>query len=571
MNAAERLAPPVLEPPGPAAEAVAPPTFRALVAGMLFAVLMCGMNSYLTLSFGVIEEGPTIAALFFFALFFLSKTKITSTEMVMVATMGSAGGSFGFIANFFAARAMTATPYTAFEMVLFGLTTSLVGLAMVIPLRELLIRKANLPWPGSRATESVIRTMVEHGDPRQPWYLLATVTLAISYVVFNNEDGVGWFPAEIGFGALVAWGGALSLAPFAIGGSYLMSMRTCVGFLVGALALMAMAPFLETPAAPQRYVWPGIGFLTASGLTLIALHWRVFTESFRSIVSIRSEGRPGDADPDRIMSGRAFAVFTIAASIGALAVLHLVFGIPVLLVLVLIAVGGLLQNIIATRAQAQTAFNPARVMGILLEGVCAMLGGRATTINLTGAGFVAGSGAQAGNLTGDLAYGRAFRVPPRWQFFAQMATIVPCVLVAAYVFDWIAGQRTMTLDSADLAAPVAKVWAATSLIFDGRSPLPAGAGDALLAGGVLGVLYTLFEQRPRFERWMPCSVGIGIGLVLPPSYGLAFFAGGFLFWIVLGRWAKVRPVTLTTIAVGCVVAEGLGGVLKALLATAGIL
>ncbi len=70
----------------------------------MLAVLLCGVNSYLTLSFGVIEEGPTIAALLFFAMFFLSKRAIQTTEMVIVATMGSAGGSLGFISNFYAAK-----------------------------------------------------------------------------------------------------------------------------------------------------------------------------------------------------------------------------------------------------------------------------------------------------------------------------------------------------------------------------------------------------------------------------------------------------------------------------------
>ena len=59
-------------------------TPRALIAGFILAMLLCGMNSYLTLSFGVIEEGPTIAALFFFAIFFVSKLPITVTEMVIV-------------------------------------------------------------------------------------------------------------------------------------------------------------------------------------------------------------------------------------------------------------------------------------------------------------------------------------------------------------------------------------------------------------------------------------------------------------------------------------------------------
>jgi uncharacterized oligopeptide transporter (OPT) family protein len=90
-----------------------PITFRSVVMGLIFSVALCAMNSYLTLSFGVIEEGPTIAALFFFALMLPFGAKsITTTEMVIVATMGSAGGSLGFISNFYAAKAMTGVPYS---------------------------------------------------------------------------------------------------------------------------------------------------------------------------------------------------------------------------------------------------------------------------------------------------------------------------------------------------------------------------------------------------------------------------------------------------------------------------
>ncbi|MBK8177836.1 MAG: OPT/YSL family transporter [Planctomycetes bacterium] len=73
--------------------ATPPITARSVILGLLFSLALCAMNSYLTLSFGVIEEGPTIAALFFFALMLPFGAKsITSTEMVIVATMGSAGG-----------------------------------------------------------------------------------------------------------------------------------------------------------------------------------------------------------------------------------------------------------------------------------------------------------------------------------------------------------------------------------------------------------------------------------------------------------------------------------------------
>jgi uncharacterized oligopeptide transporter (OPT) family protein len=135
-------------------------TWRSTATGFALAIVLCFMNSYLTLSFGVIEEGPTIAALFFFAIFFVSKLPITTTEMVIVASMGSAGGSLGFISNFFAAKAMTGTPYTIFEMTAFGVISSLVGLVMVIPLRQLLVIREQLPWPGAKATAGVIKALV---------------------------------------------------------------------------------------------------------------------------------------------------------------------------------------------------------------------------------------------------------------------------------------------------------------------------------------------------------------------------------------------------------------------------
>jgi uncharacterized oligopeptide transporter (OPT) family protein len=545
-------------------------TPRAIVAGFLLSLLLCGVNSYLTLSFGVIEEGPTIAALFFFAFFFLSKRKITTTEMVIVATMGSAGGSLGFITNFYAAEAMAASPYSFWQMAGFSVVTSLVGLVFVIPLRQLLILREKLPWPGSKAVESVIRALVEHGDPKQPYILLVTCVVMIAYVVLNDEDGYGLVPSgtAIGLFGLSAYGAAIAWSPFAIGGAYLMGFRTCVGFLFGATALLVMAPHVPEPSAPHRYVWPGIGFLVAAGLTQMALQGKVIAASMRSLFA-RGEG--GD-DDDPILSARAFGIFTaIALGIAALFA-WFGLGLSFVVTVLLIVVGGFLQNVIATRAAAQTAFNPARVMGVLLQGVTALAGGTGAAQNLAGAGFVAGSGAQAGVLTGDLAYGRWLKVPSRWQFWTQLVTVVPCSLVSAWVFTQILAQQGghMSIEGGGLPAPVAKMWAATAQIFSGEVAMPPFALEAMAIGAAVGCLYVLIERDEKIQKWIPSSTGFGLGLVLPSAYGFAFFLGGLLFVIAEKRF-KVREVSLTTVAVGCIVAEGIGGVLKPMLALAGLM
>lgn len=560
-------------------------TARSLVAGFVLSLLLCGVNSYLTLSFGVIEEGPTIAALFFFAFFFLSSVKITTTEMAIVATMGSAGGSLGFITNFFAAVAMTGEPYPFWTMVGFSVVTSLVGLSFVVPLRQMLILREDLPWPGSKAVESVIRALVEKGDPKQPWYLLASTLVCITVVVGNTDGGFGLWPdgSEIPLMGLAAFGLGIAWSPFAIGGAYLMGLRVCVGFLAGAIVLLVMAPHTPTPAAPHRYVWPGIGFLVASGLTQMALNWRVLAASFRSLVPKRGEAAEHDEDP--VMSGRTLIALGSIALVTTAAFSYLALGLSPLVAVMLVVVAGFLQNVIATRAAAQTAFNPARVMGVLLQSVTALSGASSASQNLAGAGFVAGSGAQAGTLTGDLAYGRALGVPSRWQFWVQASTVIPCSLVSAFVFSQLQAQQPMTLEGAGLPAPVAKMWAATALIFEGRTQMPPFAWEAMALGAVAGAVYVVFERA--VEQWdakrapqpdafslldfVPHSVGLGIGLVLPVAFDMAFFVGGILLWVVLGRLLKVREVTLTTLAVGSIVGEGLGGVLKPVLQMLGVI
>jgi hypothetical protein len=340
-----------------------------------------------------------------------------------------------------------------------------------------------------------------------------------------------------------------------------MGMRTCVGFLLGAVLLMWGKRWMpiDAAASPHSYYWPGLGFLVASGLTIMVVNWRTITGSFRSMLAI---GGKTD-DPDPIMSGKALTAFAIVAFVACAAVLNLRFAVNLFLVVVLVVVAGLIQNIIATRAAAQTAFNPARVMGILLQGVTAALGGKSAAINLTGAGFVAGSGAQASLLTADMVYGRAFKVPSRWQFWTQTITVIPCALVAAYMFDWILSNPERF---ERMPAPVAKMWATSATIFDqGFHALPPGAAGALALGAIAGVIYTLLELIPAARKWMPESIGLGLGLVLPPSMGLAFFVGGFLMWVVLGKGFKWSDATLTTIAVASIVAEGIGGVLKPIL------
>lgn len=580
-------------------------TLRCLAAGTILAAALCAINTYLTLRFGIIEEGAMISAIFFFSSVYFASIAadfanrvlarlgrytsvlshrltavrpVTVAEMVLVATMGSAGGSLAFIANFFAAKAMTSEPYSIIEMILFAIVSSTIGVLSVIAFRFLLVVKdeelpegRRLSWVGAKVVKGVIDPLVARGDPRQPRYLVVVTSLAALYVL-SNTSGAGLLPErlEVAVLGLSALGASVLLAPFAFGSSYIMGFRTVVGFFCGGVVLIAIAPALPPAmrASPQQYLWPGVMFLVISGLTALVLRWRVVTGALRSIARA---GEDASADADPIMGRRATLAILAGGLLVAVAILHFAFGISPLIAVVMIAVGGGFLNLIATRAYAQTAFNPVRVMGVLLQGISASLGGATVATNLTAAGFIAGSGTQCSNLTSDMWYGRRYAVPSRWQFWAQAAMVLSCSVVSALTFSMIHRSTPLTFESEALAAPAAKMWAVIGLLFDPGTAqrLPPFAVQSMWIGGAVGLLWALAESSERFGRFVPGSIGFGMGLVIHPSISFAFFAAGILMWFVLRRWFKVSDATLSTIAIASIVGEGIGGLLQGVLRAVG--
>jgi len=429
-----------------------------------------------------------------------------------------------------------------------------------------------LPWVGARAVKGIIDPFLTRSDPRQPRYLAIFTALATLWVFFNSS-GVGLVPEKFGIGlfGLSALGARVLLATFAIGASYLMGFRTVTGFFLGGVTLVAIAPLLpaEMRSSPQQFLWPGVMFLVTSGLTALVIRWRVIADAIMSLGRF-STGKVADDDP--IMGRWETVFFSTGSILLATLILILVFDLPLHIVVVMIVVGGGVLNLIATRAYAQTYFNPMRVMGVLLQGISASLGGSSVSTNLTASGFIAGSGTQSSNLTCDTVYGRQYGVPSRWQFWAQAVTLLTSSGASALTFSFINRTTPLTFESEALAAPAAKMWAVIALLFDPNSnrELPPFAVESMWIAGILGVLWAILEDRDRLWRFVPGSIGFGMGLVISPAIDFAFFGGGILMFFVFKRLFKISDATLITLAIGCIVGEGIGGLSQGVFKAIGI-
>lgn len=536
-------------------------TMKSVISGAVMAVVMCAANSFLTLKAGVIEEGPIISALIFTGIFFGLRRKVTATEAVIVATMGSAGGSFGFIANLFAAYKMVGITLTTSQMILFSLSTGAFSILMAIPFYYLFVVREPLPWVVGGACANVIDVTVQTKDTKQGKIILFFTVLFFGILLLQGKQ---WMPPATDFFTIGAVGIGLAWSPFFIGAGGLLGVKNGIGFLVGAACLTLIAPYTGSPEAPHRFFWPGVAFLIASGLTTLFMKWRTIVSALKSLKHV------GKVEGDEaIISGKTFLVLCAVVGIAILVIMWQSFSVALHLGLLYLILGAFFLNLIATRAAGETTFNPARAMGVVMQGVGALAGGVNKLVNLTGAGMIAGGTSQTSILCQDLFTGRQLKVRPKLQVVLQASVLPVIALVSVGIFSFLNNTMNISLDNDALPAPVAKAWAGFANLLEGGG-LPDHTFQLMLIFGIAGVVLSVFEGIARIKRYMPiATTGIGIGLILPIPYSLDFFVGAVLF-LVLARKAKMSEATVNSIAAAGILGEAAGGLLNGVLVSAGI-
>lgn len=579
-------------------------TWRSIIWGFILSIVLCAINSFLTLKVGVIEEGAIVSMAIFVAfntllkktlgghIKFLGRT-ISIEEVVIVATMGSCGGAFGFIANFFAAFKMIGHPLTMTQMIVLPLLTSFSGLMMAIPIRQLYVVDDSLPWPTSKAAKVTAEVITSSENHKQSIYLLLFTIIAGGYIFLSAGKHI--WPEEIplvAFG-LSNYGMAIACSPFVIGAGYLIGLRAGNGFLLGAIILTVIAPYLPIDLKanyqlhPWLYLWPGVAFLVSTGLTGMLIHWKTVINAFSSLTKI---GAVKDKRLDQIMEPKYAIGLMIIITIVHLIVMKYLFNIEYLVSFVTHVIGCVFFNLIANRGAGETGFNPIRVMGPLLQGVSALCGASASWANLTAAGVSSGAIGQTSIFVGDGAFGRWLKVPAHWQWLVQLAVLPIVAVVSAVTYHIVA--QVYPVDQ--LAAPVAKMWAKTAEIFAGKA-LPPYALESIIIGGVAGILFGVLdtvvknkldsfdarygqlceeaekvggkppEKKATFWEYMPNSFGLGIALIIPTGYSVSFFLGALILCIFVPKIFKTGEDTLNTIAAAGIIGEGATALFVAIL------
>jgi uncharacterized oligopeptide transporter (OPT) family protein len=577
-------------------------TLRAAIMGMLLGMVMAVSNLYLGLKTGSSVTATITACVLAYAAFsllhrlfprsFPAFGMLENNAMQSCASAASAMASSGLINAIPALMLIDAgaLPASHWQLSLWIVAVSLLGVFMAIPAKRQMIDIEELPFPNGIAAASLVQSL--HGDRRtarrQTRALGAAGLIAAGAAWLRDAAWPGMpypnLPALWGTSGFSIGAYSLPQLTVAIEGSpmvfgalgALVGLRQASSLLLGA----AVNYLVLAPAMLDRHViarpgysaivawslWIGVPMLVTSSFTALALQWRTASRAFSAMVSTFEQSvRAEDTDVPRswfVIGFGASAVLTIALGQSLFHIAWWMGAVAVISCFPLV--------IVAARAVGETAQTPQGALSKITQFTFGALDPTRTSTNLMTANITAGATAHAGDLLEDLKCGHLLGASARQQFLAQLIGVLAGGLVAVPAF-YLLVPNPSVLGTDRWPAPSALVWrGVASLVARGFGALDPTARIGFVAGALVGILLPLLYARlPKLRAYIPSATGIGIAFTIPAFACISMFLGAVVAWAV----EKVRPRLAdeftVPVASGLIVGESLIGVLIALFALRG--
>jgi uncharacterized oligopeptide transporter (OPT) family protein len=313
--------------------------------------------------------------------------------------------------------------------------------------------------------------------------------------------------------------------------------------------------------------------LVAGGISALLLRWRVLLKTFRSL------GAAGDASGDLPLKwvwigGGAFSFLLVVVQ-------YLFFRTPVWHSVIAIVLAVPL-GLVALRVLGETNWGPISTMTNLMQALFGAIAPGDLRANMVSSGITGAVAAESEGLMQDYKVGYMVRSTPRILTYMQLLAVPFGALALAWMYPQLRDTYGIGLpgDKAQLSTPTSQRWVGFAKIvtqeLSGKGTMTAEAAARLswmkvsfTVGALLGVLFTLLEQRKSWRNWVPSPTGIGIGMLIPFNAVATMFLGAFGDWI----WGKASPASherySIPIASGCIAGEALVAVIIPLLVTIG--
>lgn len=587
-------------------------TLKAVLLGIVLAVIMAGANAYLGLFAGMTVSASIPAAVISMGVLKLFR-RSNILENNIVQTCASAGEALAAGVIFTLPALIMLGTWAQFNYVQTALIAGfggILGVLFTVPLRRALIVEQPLQFPEGIACAEVLKTGDKGGEG-----VKFVAWAAVFAIVFKFcQTGLRWFAetseaAHYLFGRKMVAYVSSNLSPALIGVGYIVGLNIAVLVFAGGVAnwwiaipvisaLHGGAPAGVSAAAYANQIWStqtrfiGVGAMVIGGLwALVKMRHSVFSGVRSGLAAYRESKQKVNYDRlERDMPMQWVLVIVAASVVPLFFLYHFLIGsvsmslsmavIMVFAGFLFSAVSGYMTGLVGSSNNPVSGVTIATILfASLLLLVLFGGGGRekgAAAAILIG-GVVASAVAIAGDNLHDLKTGYIVGATPWKQQLMLIIGTVVSALVMAPVLNLLLrayGIGPATAAHPDsLTAPQATLMAAVSRgVFRGGLPW-----SMIIIGMVVAVLIIACDvqlERRKSAFRMPV-LAVAIGIYLPFELGAPIFVGGLISAFVrrkLNRTGKnVSPEKLKAveqrgmlISSGLITGEALVGILMAI-------
>jgi len=572
-------------------------TPKAIILGIVLAMLLAGANAYLGLFAGITVSASIPAAVISMGLLRLFRDS-NILENNIVQTAASAGESVAAGAIFTLPALILLGYWKVFDYAwvcaIAGLG-GLLGVLFTIPLRRSLIVEQSLPFPEGTATAEVLKV----GDRPGSGIRILGLAALVGGVIKFAETGLRIWPATAQAGMISNSGGVFyfgtNLSPALLSVGYIVGLNiSSLIFLGGVISWAVAIPVYSTwfmdPATVAEAdsislaytIWSskirylGVGAMLVGGIwALISIRGSVITGLRSSLQQSASDSTPHtdrDAPMRYVLIGIALLVIPIfllyQSIVGSVGV-----GLAMTLVMVVAgflfsAVAGYMAGLVGSSQNPVSGVTIATILfaSLLLLWLSGATAAAAAAAIMIGA-VVCCAAAIAGDNMQDLKAGYLLGATPWKQQLMQGIGVISAVLVMAPILNLLlvaygigpasdAQPNSLTAPQATLMASVA----------DGvlGGELPWGLiGIGALIGGAIILIDLALEARGSAVRAPVLAVAVGI--YLPLELSVPIMLGGGIAWLVeQGSQARTGSGPGILFAAGLITGEALLGILMAI-------
>jgi uncharacterized oligopeptide transporter (OPT) family protein len=217
--------------------------------------------------------------------------------------------------------------------------------------------------------------------------------------------------------------------------------------------------------------------------------------------------------------------------------------------------------LVACRVTGETDTTPVGPMGKITQLTFGAISPGNMNINLMSANVTAATAGSAADLLTGLKTGYLLGAHPRKQFIAQFAGIFVGTLVTVLSFRLLVPDSS-ALGGDQFPAPAAQAWKAVAIALSaGLASLGPIRTWSIVIGGLVGLLLAVLPLLfPKRRHLIPSAAGLGLAWTFHWYYGVLFFLGGLLGFVVEKRWPKWSEEFTFPVASGWIAGESLMGV-----------